>query len=148
MLFLPDLFHRVSLRTFVTFLMGGIYLLKKLYLRRIRKRAKDWPSIQAVVEHTRSRQLDNDEGKGWVGELAYSYSVNSEYYAGFHHFKARNEADAERLIQGWKDRRVAVHYDPSDPSLSVFLVDEQQQSAAQFHAFHQRGWASTGDLES
>jgi hypothetical protein len=123
--------------------MGGIYLLKKLYLRRVRKRAKDWPSVQAIIEHTRSRQLDNDEGKGWVGELAYSYSVNGEYYAGFHHFTARHEADAERSIEGWKDRRVMAHYKPNDPSVSVLLVEEQKPPAAEFLALDQRGWART-----
>jgi hypothetical protein len=124
-----DLWHRVSLRTIVTLAMGAIYFLKKFYLKQVRKKAKNWPCTPAKIEHTRARTLDQDEGKGWVGELAYSYCVNGAYYAGFHHFPAKSEVDAERLIEGWKDRDVMVHYKANDPSISMLLIEEHKQHA-------------------
>jgi hypothetical protein len=120
------IWHRISPREIVTFVMGTIYFLKKLYGKWVRRSAKSWPIAQGTIEHVRARTLDQDEGKGWVGELAYSYSVNGEYFAGFHHFTARNESHANELIEGWKDRKVMVRYRMDQPGMSALLLDEQQ----------------------
>lgn len=63
----------------------------------------------------------------WVGELSYSYSVDGDYYSGFYHLPASGEDQASRWVQGWKDRRVVVHYAPGNPSQSVLVIEEQNQ---------------------
>jgi hypothetical protein len=63
----------------------------------------------------------------WVGELSYSYSVDGNYFSGFYHSPASGEDRATRWVQGWKDRRVVVHYAPENPSQSVLIVEEQNQ---------------------
>ncbi len=70
-------------------------------------------------------QLDSDQNNRWVGELAYSYVVESEYYSGFHHLKARNERQAEKLVDGWKGRSIIVRYSGSKHATSVLLKDDQ-----------------------
>jgi hypothetical protein len=121
--------HRISAREIVTFVMSAIYFLKKLYEKWVRRSAKTWPITQGWIEHVRTRTLDKDEGKGWVGELAYSYSVNGEYFAGFHHFTARSEEHACKLVEGWKDRNVMIRYRMDKPEISALLLDEQVQPA-------------------
>ncbi|HEY1462976.1 MAG TPA: hypothetical protein VGF44_06130 [Terriglobales bacterium] len=109
--------------------MGTIYFLKKLYQKWVRRTAKTWPITQGSIEHVRARTLDKDEGRGWVGELAYSYIVNGQYFAGFHHFTAKSEEHADELIEGWKDRKVMIRYRMDKPEISALLLDEQEQLA-------------------
>lgn len=66
----------------------------------------------------------------WVGELGYSYSVDGDYYSGFRYLPVSGGDQASRSVQGWKDRRVEVHYSPSNPAQSVLVIEEQDQPSA------------------
>ena len=123
------IWHRISPREIVSFAMGTIYSLKKLYGKWARRTAKSWPIAMGTVEQTRARNLDRDEGRGWVGELAYSYTVTGEYFSGVHHFTARNEDQAYQLVAAWKGQKVMIRYRAEKPEISALLLDEQQQAS-------------------
>jgi len=61
----------------------------------------------------------------WVGELAYAYVVNGQYYSGFYTIRARNERRAEELVAGWKGRTVVVRHSPDRHDVSVLLKSDQ-----------------------
>ena len=78
-----------------------------------------WPITSGVVEWARPQTLRRGRDSYWVGEIAYSYSINGTYYAGFYHVAASGEAEAKAVIVGWKGRAITVRYSPQDPSVSV-----------------------------
>src|SRR5271169_1463623 len=61
------------------------------------RHAQSWPSTQGTVMSAQSRIASTGRSQHWVGELAYSYVVESDYYSGFHVMKARNERLADEL---------------------------------------------------
>ena len=95
--------------------------------RRIQNRGRHWPYVYGTVEHEEPKMVGEGRTAHWVGELAYSYSVDGEYYSGFCYLPASGEDQALQSVQGWKNRRVIVHYGLTNPSHSAFVVDEQDQ---------------------
>lgn len=89
------------------------------------RQAQSWPSSQGVVSGAAARASGERRFKPWIGELAYSYTVNGEYYSGFHQRRARTERRAEEFVSGWKDRMVLVRYSPTKHEISVLLKSDQ-----------------------
>jgi Protein of unknown function (DUF3592) len=104
-----------------------IRVLKSRADRKLQSVAKNWPYVYGTVEHAEAKVMGDGKTAYWVGELAYSYSVDGDYYSGVHHFSARNEDQAWGMVRGWKERRVAVHYAPDRPSHSVLVMEEQDR---------------------
>ena len=90
-------------------------------------RAKDWPYTYGTVEHAEPKMVGEGRSGYWVGELAYSYSVDGEYYSGIFHLPASSEESAWDAVRGWKDRKVIVHYMRNAPSRSMLIMEEQSQ---------------------
>jgi len=88
--------------------------------------AKAWPQTSGYGEHTRATTI-NVAGRGdqWVGEVAYSYRAEGEYYTGLLHFPATTEKQAERSIEGWKGLQLIVRSHPNKPSESHIVLGEQ-----------------------
>ena len=91
---------------------------------RVVAKAKTWPQasgrcISARVESTTgSRPL-------WRGAIAYSYVVDGEYYSGLEWLPAEDEAHAEGIVLGWKDRPVVVRYCADNSAESALLLEDQ-----------------------
>lgn len=96
---------------------------------RMDRSAKSWPQTSGRVEHTRATVVNNGNGDRLVGEVSYSYSANGDYYAGFLHFPARTEEQAERLAGAWKGLPLIVRYKANDPEVSHIIFDEQPPRA-------------------
>lgn len=88
------------------------------------RQAQSWPSTQGTIMGAQARRGD-ERHKGWICALSYSYTVNGEYYAGFHSIGTRKERRAEELATQWKGRSVVVRYSPADHGISVLLKDDQ-----------------------
>jgi hypothetical protein len=80
---------------------------------------EDWPSADGIVEWAQAGFVNHGTSSYWVGELAYSYHTEGEYYAGVYHLAVSSEAEANAVVQGWKGRKVVVRYSPQDFSVSV-----------------------------
>jgi len=89
------------------------------------RQAQSWPSAQGTISGAVARPAKDSRFKPWIGELAYSYVVNGEYYSGFHQVRARTERRAEELVSGWKGRMIIVRYSPAKHDLSVLLKSDQ-----------------------
>jgi hypothetical protein len=69
-----------------------------------------------------------DDEAHWGGELHYSYSVDGSSYSNSYYFRGYDEDGARELMEGWRDRRIVVHYFAGNPARSVFIREEQDQS--------------------
>lgn len=107
-----------------------VWMVRK-FMSRVSKKnqrlAQVWPLAQGCIEWATPKMIADGY---WVGELAYSYSVQGKYYAGTFNFHAPTEDAAWRSVEGWKGRSITVRYSPSDPSQSVLVVDEQSPLAS------------------
>jgi hypothetical protein len=90
--------------------------------RWIRSRqAQSWPSTQGTISETAVRRKNNL----WTAEFIYSYTVEGQYYSGFHLLAAWSKKKAEALIEGWKGRMVIVRYVRTKHEISVLLKSDQ-----------------------
>ena len=51
--------------------------------RRAQNRARNWPYVYGTVEHAEAKMIGDGRTAHWIGELAFSYSVDGAYYLGF-----------------------------------------------------------------
>lgn len=89
------------------------------------RHAHSWPSTQGTIMSAGVHRSTDSYIRPWVANLIYSYVVNGEYYAGFHHIRARSERRAEDRVAGWKNRMVVVRHSPDKHDLSVLLKSDQ-----------------------
>lgn len=101
--------------------------LKEQADKRLQNVANNWPCAYGRVEHAEAKIVGNGKTAYWVGELAYSYAVDGNYHSGLHRLSARSEDQAWKIVRGWKDRKVVVHYLPSNPFTSILVLKEQDQ---------------------
>jgi hypothetical protein len=101
--------------------------LRRQFNQRAPARAKTWPYVYGTIQYAQAATIGEGKNAYWIGELAYSYIVDGEYYSGFCQLPASNEDEAWNAVRGWKDRKVIVHYRPQYPSTSVLVVEEQDQ---------------------
>src|SRR6266496_4566712 len=97
--------------------------------KRLQREAINWPSTEATVEYAEPLIADVDDRAHWVGELHYSYSVDGCTYSGSHYFRAYDEDDAREQVEGWRGRKVIVHYFGGNPIRSVFIPPEPKEFA-------------------
>lgn len=117
-------------------LLAIAWVLRKLTSlsnRRLQERARDWPYVHGRVEHAEPKMIGEGNAGCWVGELAYSYSVEGEYFSGTFHLPARSEDKAWDAVQGWKGRPLIVHYLRQKPEISTVIMEEQDQPAKILH---------------
>ena len=90
------------------------------------KQAESWPSTAGTVWQAEACPVEGmSHIKPWVAEITYSYSVNGEYYSGFHEIETLTERGAENLAEGWRGRSVVVRYCPSNPKISALVRNDQ-----------------------
>jgi hypothetical protein len=102
------------------------FWLRNLYQKhRQRKATEGWriteARIHSVEAHREGRKL-------WV-EISYSYFV-SEYRAGTYIRRIRSRDEADELIRNLRDKRLAIHYDPSNPDKSIIFDHELEMAVS------------------
>lgn len=60
-----------------------------------------------------------------MGEFIYSYTVEGQYYSGYHLLGVWSQKKAERLVEGWKGRMVIVRYVRTKHEVSLLLKSDQ-----------------------
>jgi hypothetical protein len=99
--------HRTA--AFVFVLVGGAIgeVLMRLVDSRRDASAQTWPMTQATVESGRVAPA----GHGYfLGEIAYSYSVDNEYYSGFYGRGFYTEKGAWSFVEALKGKTILVNY--------------------------------------
>ncbi len=94
-----------------------------------RRAARQWPVAQGRIERADWRQPNKATKRYFVAELAYSYVVGGQYFAGSYRRSFSKAAAAAQFAESLKDRPVQVRYKREHPGKSL-LLDEQIAEAA------------------
>jgi hypothetical protein len=115
---------------FVLALLGGpaIEVVARLFESHRRKLAENWPMTQARVESGSVSRIGNGHYACHRAELAYSYSVNNEFWPGFHARDFDRESEAWNFVNALKGKTVLVNYSPGKNEVSA-LTDSALRAA-------------------
>jgi Protein of unknown function (DUF3592) len=84
-------------------------------------RSAGWPSAWGTVE-TASVSTFSEQS---LGELAYSFAVAGERYAGHFSRQFADQQDAFDYVQPLKGRSILVRYRPDNPNVSAVRLSDQ-----------------------
>ncbi|HUM06206.1 MAG TPA: DUF3592 domain-containing protein [Terriglobales bacterium] len=90
-----------------------------LWLRK--RSASVWPDAFGKVESVSSHQVD----LVWRTDIAYSYSVGSQFFSGHFQVVSRSEKKASAQERRWKGQNIRVRYSPKDAQVSVVRMEDQ-----------------------
>lgn len=91
---------------------------------RRREYVESWPTTMATVESKEVRRVQTEKGPyHFVVELAYSYSVQGEFYAGYYKRHFDSEIDAWEFADSLGGKSVPIHYKPDNPAVSILPDD-------------------------
>jgi hypothetical protein len=98
--------------------LGAAYWLPRFFQKwRQGKAMEGWPSVDATILNAEA----HGQGKrNFVAEVTYSYFVD-EYRTGKYLRHFRRDEDAYEFVRQIRDKRIHVHYDPTNPNRSVIL---------------------------
>jgi hypothetical protein len=85
-------------------------------------RTQSWPAVQGKIVDTAIHERPVQSGI-WTADLVYSCKVEGQVHAGRYKRNFDNLEEAQEFVRGLKDRSIAIHYCPSNPSHSA--LDEQ-----------------------
>ena len=112
--------------------MAGVFLIdgiKRSLRRRKRERklglAKNWPVVQAEVNHW--QVLTADEDVATMGatnqiEAGFHFTLNREYYGGYLRSVAMGLHESETKATG--NPKVNVRYNPANPDETAVLAED------------------------
>jgi Protein of unknown function (DUF3592) len=88
----------------------------------LRKRSsRHWPVTFRNVKSASTFQ-DNSV---WRTDVAYSYSIGSDFYAGELQLRSSSEQKATEKELRWQGRKIGVRYSPRSPKTSVVRTEHQ-----------------------
>jgi hypothetical protein len=112
--------------------MAGIFFIDGIRrsLRRSRREkkvalAKNWPTIQAEVNHWQVLNADEDVatvGTPYQIEAGFHFTLNGEYYGGYLHSVALTLHEAETKAKG--EPKVNARYNPANPDETAVLTED------------------------
>ncbi len=93
-----------------------------------RRAARNWPPAEGRVERAEWRQPNTGTNRYFVAEMAYSYVVGGQYYAGYYRRSFSDAESAEAFVESVKERPVQVRYKRGENGTSL-LLDENLADA-------------------
>jgi hypothetical protein len=97
----------------------AIEALARLFESPKRKRVETWPITQAHVESASVSRIGDGEYSYHRGELAYSYSVDNEYWSGFCARDFDKEEEAWAFVDALKGKTLYANYSPDQHNVSA-----------------------------
>lgn len=100
---------------------------------RRRHYVESWPTTMATVESKEVSRVQTEKSSynyHFVVELAYSYSVQGEFYSGYYKRPFDSEIDAWEFADSLTGKSVPIHYKPDNPAASI-LPDDVAASEAE-----------------
>ena len=89
--------------------------------------ARSWPLVQGNVESvTVTEHRTRQHVKYYVVQIAYSYSVDGEYYSGFFDKTFWRERFADQLAADARGKAAFIRHKPASPHVSALLNEDQQ----------------------
>ena len=88
--------------------------------------ARSWPLCQGRIESGLVLQYSANYFNYYSAQLAYSYSVNGEYYSGFHSKFFFRKSSAQCFVDELKGKPTFVRHKPNNAEISTILREDQQ----------------------
>jgi hypothetical protein len=92
-----------------------------------RRAARGWPCAEGYVETAGWRQPNSHSNRYFVAELAYSYVIGGQFYAGYYRRSFSRAAAAEAFVESIKSRPLQVRYQPGQVSRSLLLDEDVRE---------------------
>jgi hypothetical protein len=112
--------------------MAGVFFIdgirRSLHRRRREKKvglAKNWPTVQAEVNHWQVLNADEDVatmGAPYQIEAGFHFTLNGEYYGGYLRSVAMGLHESETKATG--NPKVNVRYNPANPDETAVLAED------------------------
>lgn len=110
----------------VVLIVGAALIIRGVAWHQVKSLlARGWLTCQGIVESGSVEERRTHYKNLYIGRIAYSYSVNGEYYSGFFEKMFVWESAANRFVDGLKKQMVFVRYKPGHPERSALLKDDQ-----------------------
>ncbi len=94
-----------------------------------RRAARAWPAAQGRVERAEWRQPNTGTNRYFIADLAYSYVVNGQFYAGYYRRSFSSAQAAAAFVAQMKSAPVAVRYKTGDCARSLLLEENVAEAA-------------------
>lgn len=117
---------------FLIWLGIGVLTFAYVVVRRaVRNRISDsWMQLQGTVESTTVEVQKRGEMVVQVARIAYSYSYEGEYYAGFYTKDFVRQRSAEEFLESFpKGTTITIRSNPRRPGRSVMRDDDNTSVA-------------------
>lgn len=88
-----------------------------------RRAARQWPLAEGRVERAEWRQPNTGTNRYFVADLAYSYIVGGQYFAGYYRRSFSDAESAAGFVRSVKDCRVQVRYKRGESATSLLLEE-------------------------
>jgi uncharacterized protein DUF3592 len=88
-----------------------------------RRAARRWPLAEGRVERAEWRQPNGGTNRYFVADLAYSYVVGGQYFAGYYRRSFSDAESAAEFVRAVKDCRVQVRYRRGESGTSLLLEE-------------------------
>ena len=88
-----------------------------------RRAARQWPLAEGRVERAEWRQPNTGTSRYFVADLAYSYVVGGQYYAGYYRRSFSDAESAAGFVRAVKDCTVQVRYKRGESGTSLLLEE-------------------------
>lgn len=95
-----------------------------------RRSARSWPVAQGYVERASWRQLNACSNRYFVAELAYSYVIEGQFYAGYYRRSFPRASAAQAFVGNVNATRLQVRYNPGQVRRSLLLDDDLREMMA------------------
>lgn len=94
-----------------------------------RRAARNWPVADGRVERAEWRQPNTGTNRYFVAELAYSYVVGGQYYAGYYRRSFSDMDSAMRFVKSAAGRPLQVPYKRGESATSLLLEENIADAA-------------------
>jgi hypothetical protein len=93
-----------------------------------RRAARQWPVAEGRVERAEWRQPNTGTNRYFISDVAYSYVVGGQYYAGYYRRAFSDAASAAAFVDSIKGRPVQVRYRRGEIGTSLLLDENIAQA--------------------
>ncbi len=89
-----------------------------------RRAARDWPLAEGRVQSVEWRQPRTGTNRYFLADLAFSYVVGGQFYAGYYRRSFSRREEAVAWTQSMRGRTVQVRYRAENPGRCIFREEE------------------------
>ncbi len=94
-----------------------------------RRAARSWPIAEGRIERAEWRQPNTGTNRYFVADLAYSYVVGGQYFAGYYRRSFSAAEAAAAFVQAVRGRPVQVRYKQGEIGTSLLLEENVEELA-------------------